>query len=259
MNRVHWTHNFIAGVAGLFGGLLGVGGGFFYIPMVSKFIGTEDKKVHAQALAIGMSTALLGSFVYAHDHIDVLRTLILSSTGIVGAIIGAKRLGAVPVSLLRLMFGCTLLLMALLVVLDAVLPHIHLPMWPLPIVGLLVGTLGGLLGIGGGSIIVPILLLGYGMTQLSSQGTALLTILPTATAGFLSHRRERRVSIGEVWVPALFAGAAGAVGAALAIHLPDRLLQWSFVVFLSGTAIRSIVGSWQAAHSPSPTTSGFPG
>jgi uncharacterized protein len=99
-------------------------------------------------------------------------------------------------------------------------------------VGALAGTLAGLLGVGGGILLVPFLVLAVGMSQHEAEATSLLVILPTAVAA--SWALQRR-DVGDLRV-ALGLGAVGAAGAAagalLALSLPADVLRLIFAVLL---------------------------
>jgi uncharacterized protein len=100
-------------------------------------------------------------------------------------------------------------------------------------VGALAGTLAGLLGVGGGMLLVPFLVLAVGMSQHEAEATSLLVILPTAVAASWALRRR---DVGDLPV-ALGLGLVGAAGAAagalLALSLPADVLRLMFAVLLA--------------------------
>ena len=104
--------------------------------------------------------------------------------------------------------------------------------------GLFVGVASGVLGIGGGILLVPLMTLGFGLTQHVAQGTSLAAVIPTAAVGAVTHDRGGAV----LRRPALYMGlgsAAGAVvGALVAIHLPREILARAFGVILLFAAYR---------------------
>lgn len=104
-------------------------------------------------------------------------------------------------------------------------------------VGLAVGMLSALLGIGGGIVMVPFMVLVLGLGQQEAEGTSLLVIVPTAIAGTLAHRRSGYVSFGVVGMIAL-GGVIGAwLGARSALALSGPELQRLFgalVVVIGG-------------------------
>jgi uncharacterized protein len=104
--------------------------------------------------------------------------------------------------------------------------------------GFVVGVLSGLIGIGGGVLLVPIMVIGFGFGQHLAQGTSLAAILPTSVVGAFTHHREGNLA----WRPALVMGGAGAVFAvvfgllAQAIH--PGILARLFGLFLLFAAFR---------------------
>ena len=98
--------------------------------------------------------------------------------------------------------------------------------------GVAVGVSSGLLGVGGGTLVVPFLTLAVGFSQHSAEATSLLVILPTAIAGSLVLRRR---GVGDLPLALRFGvvGAVGSVlGALLALALPGSALRLVFAVFV---------------------------
>jgi uncharacterized protein len=107
-------------------------------------------------------------------------------------------------------------------------------------VGALTGMLAGLLGVGGGILLVPFLVLAVGLTQHEAEATSLLVILPTALAASVALRRR---DVGDLPV-ALALGTVGALGAVagalLALSLPAGVLRLAFAVLLTVAGLRLI-------------------
>jgi uncharacterized membrane protein YfcA len=106
--------------------------------------------------------------------------------------------------------------------------------------GVLTGGAAGLLGVGGGTLMVPFLTLAVGMSQHKAEATSLLVVLPTAiVASFFLHRK----GIGDLKLSLRFGvlGAGGGVlGALLALALPGHVLRIMFAVFLALVAVRLV-------------------
>ena len=108
----------------------------------------------------------------------------------------------------------------------------------LVVFGVVVGIASGLLGVGGGTLIVPFLTLAAGFSQHSAEATSLLVILPTAIAGSLVLRRR---GVGDLGLALRFGtvGAVGSVlGALLALALPADTLRLVFAVFVGVVGLR---------------------
>ena len=105
------------------------------------------------------------------------------------------------------------------------------------LVGVLIGIASGLLGIGGGTVMVPIFRLAFGMSATMSTATSLFAIIPTSISGAISHAK------GETCIPALgiAAGLGGAclspVGVWLAQLSPDWLVMFAAALIIGYSAI----------------------
>ena len=96
----------------------------------------------------------------------------------------------------------------------------------------------GLLGVGGGTLVVPFLTLAVGFSQHAAEATSLLVILPTAIVGSLVLRRR---GVGDLGLALRFGvvGAVGSVlGALLALALPADTLRLVFAVFVGVVGLR---------------------
>ena len=106
--------------------------------------------------------------------------------------------------------------------------------------GVVVGVASGLLGVGGGTLIVPFLTLAVGFSQHSAEATSLLVVLPTAIVGSLAlHRR----GVGDLGLALRFGvvGAIGAVlGALVALALAGDTLRLIFAVFVGAIGLRFV-------------------
>ena len=105
------------------------------------------------------------------------------------------------------------------------------------LVGVLIGVASGLLGIGGGTVMVPIFRLAFGMSATMSTATSLFAIIPTSISGAISHVK------GKTCIPALgiAAGLGGAclspVGVWLAQLSPDWLVMLAAALIIGYSAI----------------------
>jgi hypothetical protein len=102
------------------------------------------------------------------------------------------------------------------------------------------GAASGLLGVGGGTLMVPFLTLAVGLSQHAAEATSLVVILPTAIAGSLALRRR---GVGDLGLALRFGvlGALGAAGGALlALGLPATTLRVVFAVFLAAVGLRLV-------------------
>jgi uncharacterized membrane protein YfcA len=105
------------------------------------------------------------------------------------------------------------------------------------------GIVSGMLGVGGGVVMIPGLVLALGMTQHVAEGTSLLVIIPTAVVGSFTLWRRGYVML----LTAAIIGAGGIGGALAGSHLalavPGRTLRIVFVVYLILIGLRMVVPS----------------
>ncbi len=118
-------------------------------------------------------------------------------------------------------------------------------------IGIVAGAVGASLGIGGGIIFVPALVIVAGFGQHLAEGTSLAVILPTAVVGAWTHHRQGRV----VWPTALAVGGAGIVGAVLgsrvALSLDGILLRRLYAGLIAVLAVQMIIRSLRPATASS--------
>ncbi len=117
-------------------------------------------------------------------------------------------------------------------------------------VGLIAGTLGAMLGVGGGIVYVPALVALFSFAQHEAQGTSLAVIVPSTIVAAYVHARAGRVD----WRTALLLGiggiAGGVIGARVALSLDAPLLKRMFAVFLVLAVLRMAGKTRRRAHAP---------
>ncbi len=116
--------------------------------------------------------------------------------------------------------------------------------------GVVAGILAGLLGVGGGIVMVPVLYYVFGMFDVDQAvrmhmavGTSLTAMIPTSIRSALSHRKRGAVD-GELfrrWLPAVVAGAL--TGSAVAPYAPSEVLRGVFAFFALFVALNMIIGN----------------
>lgn len=232
-------------LAGLVAGVFGVGGGILIVPGLLWFARVDQRLAHGTSLAavVPISAASLVPYL-VNGAVSWAVAVLLLVGSLVGAIAGTSLLHVLPVRALSVTFA---LLLGGAAVRLFVSPHTggsgdldpRLAMGTIAL-GLAAGTLSGMLGVGGGIVIVPALVLFAGFAPLDAKGTSLAVILPTALLGTWRNRRRDNVDLRA----AASVGAAGVVGAlaggAIAAVLPDRGANVAFAVLLSLVALRMV-------------------
>lgn len=99
-------------------------------------------------------------------------------------------------------------------------------------IGLLAGVIAGLLGVGGGIVFVPGLVILLGLSQHVAEGTSLLAILPVVAVGTISQRRYGNVRQRDALLIGLLSLGGAAGGVALADALSGQALRIAFAVLM---------------------------
>lgn len=253
-----------AGVlVGLTSGLFGIGGGLIVVPALLPVFAHQglsaDVAVH-MAIGSSMATIILTGLASARAHwqlgnllLPVLPALVAGL--VAGSLLGAQVAAAIPGETLRAVFSVFVLVMAVRMVFGRQ-PDPHRPLPPKPVVavvGGVIGVLSALVGIGGGSLVVPFLAwCGVAMRHaVGTSAAAGVAIAIAGTVGFmLAGTGDEALpawSTGYIYWPAV-AGITLAstlfapVGARLATRVPGYLLRWAFAAFLVVVGLRLLVG-----------------
>lgn len=119
------------------------------------------------------------------------------------------------------------------------------PVWVFVVLGVCAGVISGTLGIGSGTIIVPVLVLVCSFEQKCAQGTALAAMVPMALVAAFQYWRNPDIEMNAAVIGLIICGALVGVlvGAELAGRLPSHVLRRVFGVVLMIAAFKMLVGS----------------
>ncbi len=105
------------------------------------------------------------------------------------------------------------------------------------VIGFCNGMLSGLLGIGGGICLIPIMLFGFGFSIQKTAGTGVLVVLAVGLAGTFQHARLGNVHLGLAMVLMVGSAVFAQIGTLLTTKLPDRLLKRALAILLVFTVV----------------------
>ena len=109
------------------------------------------------------------------------------------------------------------------------------------LLGVLTGFVGGLAGLGGGIVVIPVLVVFFGFTQQQAQGSALaLLAIPVSVVAAYTYWKAGYVDVKVVLLLAAGFVVGGYAGAKLAIVMPTILLQRIFGILLLGLGARMV-------------------
>ena len=210
--------------AGFLSGVFGVGGGILIAPGLVFLAKMDHRLAYGTSLAAVLPVALSSMITYwTHDHIDWSVMLFITIGALVGAVIGTHFLNVVSQSALAIGFSIILILSAVRLFFEGVGEgRSTLSFWGivlLIVIGLVSGILAGLLGVGGGIIMVPAMLVFFSIPSVVAKGTSLAVIVPTALMGTLRNRSNKNVDI----LAAVIIGVSGIVAAIAGAWFSTRL------------------------------------
>jgi uncharacterized membrane protein YfcA len=230
-----WLAILLIAVMGLILGLLGGGGSILTLPILVYVLGVEAHAAISLSLILVGSTALIGAFL----HQEAARVawkdgLLFFCFGIPFNFLGAVLSRHVPGKILLLLFGLLMAISgtAMLYNRREPNPDDKRKIWPVVIAGGVVGFLAGFLGVGGGFMVVPCLVLFLCIPIKSATGTSLLVIAANSALAIVGHRHTLQVDwhlLFELVVPALLTTY---LGVKLTEHLSAQQLRGIFGVFV---------------------------
>lgn len=233
--RRRWRGPALVGAfAGFLSGLFGVGGGVLIVPLLVLWLGMRQRLAHGTSLTAIIPIASAGVLGYAlHGEIDPVAALLVAGGSVLGSFVGTRLLHRLPQRALQLLFAAFLVATAarLLLHISAEPRDLDVTLWvALGYVGtgVVIGVLSGLLGVGGGIFLVPILVMLFGVDDTVAKGTSLLVVIPTAVAATVQNLRRRNTDLHVAWVTGLAGVVSAFLAAQLAIVLPT---QWSLGLF----------------------------
>ncbi len=181
--------------AGFVSGLVGIGGGFIIVPVqywLLTSMGIDPtvaiRIAFGTSLAVILPTALSGAVGHYHQKAVLLKPAVfMSLTGIVGGFLGGIIATHSPGDYLRVLFGFVVLASALWMFISKYPQknethnnNFHYLFW-----GFLAGMMSGLVGVGGGLVLVPILVVAMGLSMHKAVGTS--TAMITSVGGISSY------------------------------------------------------------------------
>lgn len=248
---------FGAAAVGLSLGLLGSGGAILTVPILVYLVGHDEKSAIAESLAIVGAIAVSGVIRAAmQKRVDFRSAALLAMPGIVGTYAGAHAAKFIPGAV-------QLVLLAVLMLTAAILMFRSRPalsasstdssaspaipsrgsLWVVAVEGIGLGLATGLVGVGGGFLIVPVLVLLRKLAMPTAIGTSLAIIAVNSTAGFLKYLSmlgdqtggcgaALRVDWNIIGVFIALGVTGSLVGNALAGRINQNTLKRIFAVFL---------------------------
>lgn len=255
-------------IGGTIGGLLGGGSGVFFVPALEKTTSLNRHSLHGTAGAANIAVTAVGAATFGiiGGAIDLHAGTGLVIGGTLGAAFGANVILRLSQRLLRWLFVAVLLVTSLKMALDAigadpvqgaalVSSSVTANLWFTAPVSLLLGFVIGAwsagMGLGGGLLAVPVLMLIFGTDLPTAEGTSLLMFFPNAIVGTIVHARQGTADMNLATKLNIGAAPGAVAGVLIALALDAHLLAIVFGLFAFAVAVRELYRMRQeAALSP---------
>jgi uncharacterized membrane protein YfcA len=234
----------LGGIAGLLGGLFGVGGGFLVIPLLGFFYGMDQQTAQGTVLIMVVPNVLWAFSRYRRRFgIDLRMAAAIAGSALIATYPTARLATGIDPHVLRVAFAVFLSAIAATVAYHTWLGVMRVGVgstrawgW-ITVVGVIGGTFSGFFGVGGAFVAPPLLTTFFGLRQLEAQGLALALVSPSALIALLAYAEAGRVD-WLVGLPLALGGiAAISAGVKLATHLPERHMRLAFCGLLLITAV----------------------
>jgi uncharacterized protein len=249
---------FVGFVVGIAGGLVGLGGAELRLPYLAGTLRLPLKQAIPVNLAISLVTLLaaLPTRLYTLKTASLApfldETIALGLGAIVGAYAGVSGLSRLSPAVLRRAVFALLMALGLVMIAESVVTFVPLGVLPHAALarvfsglalGLAVGVISGLLGVAGGEVIIPTLILGFGAPIKAAGSLSQMVSIPTVLTGFVRHYRagatnDREIVLRLIMPMALGAIAGGIGGGLLSSLAPSGLLKAVLGVILIASSVK---------------------
>lgn len=211
-------------IAGVFAGFFGVGGGILIVPLLILVVQADQRQASVTSLVAIIPTSLVAASTFlVSGSVPLDQTvfgLIIAIGSTITAPLGAWALRTWNTVTVRWIFITILLIAAIQVLYQLPDRNSHLE-WSTATVlvliasGAAMGFVAGLLGVGGGLLIVPLLVIGFGVSDLTAKALSLIAMFPAAISGTLGSARAGVVD----WKAGISLGIPMALASTLGVWL----------------------------------------
>lgn len=247
----------LSALIGLSLGLIGGGGSIITVPVLVYVIGVEVHEAVGMSLAVVGGTSLIGSLLHARrGTLELTTGIIFGISGTIGALVGSPLTHLLSPPALMMTFAVLMIVIAILMIvrqkkneeLAAGGENIHekMSLWKALAAGFGVGVMTGFLGVGGGFLIVPALVMFGGLPIKKAIGTSLLVIFLNCVAGLVGHASQNHFNWRLTAMVTGLAALGTIAGTLLSHRLPGNRLQKGFAYFVLAVALILITKNFAA-------------
>ena len=239
---------FVAGTfIGAVLGFVGAGGAMLSVPILIYGFGFDPNQATTAALAVVFLAAASGVIPKARKGQVLYRdALVIWGIGLITNLGFSSIADQLPDAFITTGFAGVLTFAGVSMLRPPKLDeHKRMPVSVLILVSLVIGSMTGLFGIGGGFLAIPVLVLFFGTPQSVAAGTSLLIISINSLTAFIGHKSQWN---DVQWHIPIFIGLAAVIVAQLASHFSHKtnpaILRKSFASLLFAIAVFTLAHTW---------------
>ena len=241
-------------LVGVLSGMFGIGGGTVIVPAL-VWLGLSQRNAAATSTLAIVPTSISGVISYATGgHVDWLAAALLFCGMFIGGQIGSWLLSRLPELVLRWIFVAFLVFVVINQVSFVPSRDHQIAMSVttgicLALLGVIIGTLAGLLGIGGGALVVPSLSMLFGASDLIARGTSLLAMFPNSITTSAANLKRRLAHVKTALIIGVTAAVTAPLGTWIAGEVSPRAGSIMFACYLCVLLVRSMFVAVKATRS----------
>ncbi len=230
-------------VAGILGSMIGLGGGIVVVPVLT-FFGFSPTLAASNSLFAAFSNAVGSTISYSRQkRIDYSIGLKLGLLSIPGTVLGAYLSSDVTPGIFKVLFGLVLVSSAVYIFLRKKIETKEKNITKQIIVFVIAasffaGIISSFFGIGGGTVFVPLMVVGIGMTMRKAAPTSQFILLFASLSGIIVHSILGHPDFLQAGLLAAGAFVGGIIGARLSLDIKERSLQILVSVIIIIAAIK---------------------
>ena len=226
-------------LVGVLSGMFGIGGGTVIVPAL-VWLGLSQRNAAATSTLAIVPTSISGVVSYATGgHVDWLAAVLLFCGMFVGGQIGSWLLSRLPDLVLRWIF-VVINQVRFVPSRDHQIVMTVVTGIGLALLGVVIGTLAGLLGIGGGALAVPSLSMLFGASDLVARGTSLLAMFPNSITTSAANLKRRLAHVKTALIIGVTASVTAPLGTWIAGEVSPRVGAIMFACYLCVLLVRSV-------------------
>jgi uncharacterized membrane protein YfcA len=234
--------------AGIIGSMIGLGGGFVVVPILT-FFGFSPQLAASDSLFAAFSNAVASTMSYAKQkRIEYSIGLKLGLLSVPGTILGAYISDGITPSSFKILFGIVLLASSIYIFLKRKMEskeyNLSKQIMILAVgASFFAGIISSLFGIGGGVVFVPLMVIAIGLSMKMAAPTSQFILLFASASGMIAHALLGHPDFYQALFLSIGAFAGGLVGSRLSLRVEEKKLRIIVTVVLVITAIKLFADS----------------